>query len=146
MPFSPDQQTGREAQYSLYSRSLPLYVSMIFASSPSTFPIQGFRHIIRTVIRLHLHIGLFRVHTERHVRGKRPGSRGPCQKVGILTLHLKTYNGRTLFYILIPLCHLMAGQRRTAAGTIRHNLISLYNSPFSQICFRAHHSDSIKES
>ncbi len=90
---------------------------------------QGFRQIIGVSVILNLHIGFVRIDTKSHIAGQGPGRSGPCQNIGILPLHLKPGNGRAFLHILISLCHLMAGQRRTAPGTIGHNLKALVQKP-----------------
>ena len=87
---------------------------------------QGFRHIIgKAVRRLHLCVGLVRIHAQRHIGRKRPGRGSPCQNIGVLILHLKAGNGGTFLHILIPLRHLMGGKRGTAARAVGHDLEAL---------------------
>ena len=83
---------------------------------------QSFRKIIRIFSVFHLHIGLVRIHTERHVGRKRPRCGRPRQDISILALHLESGDSGAFFHILVALCHLVAGQRRSAARTVGNDL------------------------
>ena len=87
---------------------------------------QSLRHIIgKAVRRLHLRVGLVRIHAQRHIGRKRPGRGSPCQDISILILHLKAGDGGTFLHILIALRHLMGGKRRSAARAVGHDLEAL---------------------
>ena len=90
---------------------------------------QSFRKIVRIISVFHLYVGLVRIHTERHVGGKRPRCCRPCQNVGILALYLESGDSRAFFHVLISLGHLVAGKRRSASRTVRNDLKSLVEKP-----------------
>ncbi len=91
---------------------------------------QILRHIIDISVRcLHLHVGLLRVHAQRHVGGQRPGRGGPGKEIGLLPHALKSCHRGALLHRLVALRHLMAGKRGSAAGTIGHDLEALVQKP-----------------
>ena len=90
-----------------------------------------------SVFCFYLYIGLFRVYAESHVGGKRPGSRGPCQDVGILTYDFEFCDSGTFFDIFIALSHLMAGKRGTAARTVGNDLVALIEKTFLPDLFQS---------
>ena len=79
----------------------------------------------------YLYIVNLRIYNQTKVGRQCPRGSSPGQEVGIfLILCRKLNHGGTLLDILVALCHLMGGQRRTAARAIRHNLVSLVKQPF----------------
>ena len=67
---------------------------------------------------------LFLVDAQSHVAGQRPGRGRPGQEIGIiLTLHFEAHVCRVLADLLVALRHLMAGQRRAAAGAVGDHLV-----------------------
>ena len=117
---------------------LILLVFQIFPLIPLQYGIFALQHriaqslcqIVGVTIILHLYIRFVRINTKSHIARQRPGGCSPCQNISIFSLYLKPGNGRTFFHILIPLSHLMAGQRSSAAGTVRNNLKSLIQKSF----------------
>ena len=84
---------------------------------------QSLRHIIGIAVRrLHLHIGLLRIHAQRHIGGQSPGRGGPCQEISVLANRLEAHNGGALLHRLIALRHLMRGERGPASGAVGHDL------------------------
>ena len=65
------------------------------------------------------------IHTQRHVGRKRPRRGGPGKEVAALAHALKLGYARLLLDVLIALRHLVRGQRRAAAGAVRHYLVPL---------------------
>ena len=78
-----------------------------------------------TVCRLHLAIGLIRVHAQRHIGRKCPRGCGPCQKISIFSLHLETHYCRAFLDRLISLGHLMRRKRGSASWTVGNDLKAL---------------------
>ena len=93
---------------------------------------KSVRHVIDASVLFHfyLYILLRRIHTERQVGRQRPRRSRPCQDVRVLVLHLEAHDCRTLLYILVALRHLLRGQRRTAARTVRNNLKAFIQKSF----------------
>ena len=87
---------------------------------------QFLRHIVNAAVsRLHPAVRIFRIHTERYVRGQCPGSGRPCQKIGIFLSHrFKAHHCGTLFYRFIALRHLMGREGCPTSGTVRYDLKS----------------------
>ena len=79
-------------------------------------------HIIGISIRgLYLCIFLFRIYTKTDIGWQSPRSCGPCQNIGIFVFHLKSYDCRTFFYILIALCYFLSRQRGSATRAVRND-------------------------
>ena len=78
-----------------------------------------------TVSGLYLNIGVFRIHAERDVGGKRPGSCRPRKEISILGSRLKAHNCRAVLQGFIALRHLMRGKRCSAARAVRNYLEAL---------------------
>ena len=92
---------------------------------------QRARHIVGvSVCRLDFRVILVRVHAERKVRRQRPRRSGPCENICIFVFHLKSYDCRALFYILVALSHFLCGQRRTTARAVGNDLKSFVEKAF----------------
>ncbi len=88
-------------------------------------------HIIRiSVICFDFTIGLLWIYTECHIARQRPGRRGPCKKICVFAYYFETDDSRALFHRLIALCHLMRGQRGSAARTVGNDLKALIQQLF----------------
>ena len=90
---------------------------------------QRLGEIVDLAVDAHLYIGHVRVHAEAEVRWERPRCRRPREEVGILVCRLEAYDCRTLRHILVPLRHLMRGERRAAARAVRDDLVPLIEQP-----------------
>ncbi len=76
-------------------------------------------------VHLVLDVAEVGVHCDAHVRGKRPGRGGPHQEVALLVSDEPEQHedGRAAVR-LVPLCQLVAGQRRTAARAVGQHLVA----------------------
>ena len=86
---------------------------------------RGAEHIGLTVCRLYLGVLQRRMHAECGIAGQGPGCGGPCQEGEIAVLRPEAYDGGALIQLLIALCHLVRGQRGSAAGAVGHYLEAL---------------------
>ena len=75
-------------------------------------------------VAFHLCVSLVGVHAERRVGRQCPGRCCPSQNVRVLAFNFKFSNSGSFLNILIALSHFVAGQRRPAPRTVRHNLVT----------------------
>ena len=88
------------------------------------------RHIVNGIVFFNLYISFVGVHTKAHVRGQRPRGGRPRQNVGVFSLYLELDNRGALLDVLIPLRHLVARQRRSAARAVGNDLEALVEKLF----------------
>ena len=54
---------------------------------------KSFRHVVSAAVdRLNLGISVLRVHAERDIGRQSPGSRRPCQEIGVLVNYLEAHD------------------------------------------------------
>ena len=85
---------------------------------------------MRAVLRLDLRIVLVRVHAERDVGRERPRRSRPGEEVRIFQpLSLEAHEHGRFLDVLVPLRHLVRGERRAAARAVRDDLMPLVQEP-----------------
>ena len=80
--------------------------------------------MLAALLRFDLRIIGRRVHAKRDVGRQRPGRGRPREDIFVfLAFDLKLDENRRLLYVLIALCDLVRGERRTAARTVRNDFM-----------------------
>ena len=91
---------------------------------------QAFCQPVSVSVRcFHLHIIQFRVNAQRHIAGQSPGGGGPGEEIGVFIFAFEADHSGTLRHVLVSLSDLVGSQRRSAAGAVRYDPVSLIQEP-----------------
>ncbi len=85
---------------------------------------KSFGKYIRFAVRYYFRIVFFGVHTERDVRGERPGRGRPNEKILIFAFKFEFDENRFFLYVLVPLRDFVACKRGAATRAVRNDFIT----------------------
>ena len=88
-------------------------------------------HVIYiSICCFYFYISLARIYTKCKVGRQCPWCCCPCQNIRVFSFYFKSYNCRTLFYILVSLSHFLCRQRSSTTRAVWYDLKSFIQKFF----------------